>query len=62
VIGSVRELVTRMSQGCQPQPHVYVTGGDAALLVEYLQSDELSVRHLPNLVLSGIAFVVEDLS
>jgi len=62
VVGSVRELVTRMSKDCQSQPHVFVTGGDAALLVKHLQTDELSVRHLPSLVLSGIALVVEDLS
>lgn len=60
MVGAVRELITRVSEQDTGPRHVYLTGGDAPLLVEHLQSDEIVTRHLPNLVLAGIALVAGD--
>lgn len=62
MVGAVRELITRMSQGDSVPPHVYLTGGDAPLLIEHLHADDIQLRHIPNLVLSGIALVAGEMS
>jgi type III pantothenate kinase len=55
-IGAVRELVARLSAGRTPVPQVFITGGASKCVAELL-AEKLPVRHIPNLVLSGIALV-----
>ncbi len=61
MIGAVRELVTRIGRDCPQQPQLFLTGGGAASLAEHLASDVSPARHVPNLVLSGIAAVAEEM-
>jgi type III pantothenate kinase len=57
-VGAIRELVGRLSQDLPPHPELFVTGGGSKLVAEVLSQDEgLIVRHVPHLVLSGIALV-----
>lgn len=51
-VGSVREIVTRLSATLDPPPRVIVTGGDLRQLARHLGGD---ARYVPNLVLAGIA-------
>jgi type III pantothenate kinase len=51
-VGAVRELVNRISAELGVAPQVFVTGGDARRLTEYLGQD---ARFVPDLVLLGIA-------
>jgi type III pantothenate kinase len=64
-VGAIRELIRRLSIGQDIPPDVFLTGGASALVTGFLAqsfaADDarnlLSVRHVPNLVLSGIALV-----
>ncbi len=62
LVGAVRELVDRITRESTKVPQLFVTGGEAARLVAQLESESQPPRHLPNLVLSGIAIVAEELS
>ena len=62
MVGAVSELIARMSQEDAVPRQVYLTGGDAPLLAEHLPADEIRLRHIPNLVLSGIALVAGEMS
>jgi len=50
-VGAVRELIARLSAGLNPQPKLFVTGGDLRQLAAHLEG----ARFVPNLVLCGIA-------
>jgi type III pantothenate kinase len=50
-VGSVREIVARLSAPLDPTPQVLVTGGDLRRLAENLDG----ARFVPNMVLTGIA-------
>ncbi len=54
--GAISELIARLSAPLQNRPDVFITGGASAHVAELL-ADEHTVRHVPNLVLSGIALV-----
>jgi type III pantothenate kinase len=57
-VGAVRELITQMSSGLDTAPQVFLTGGASAHVAKLLSGGRAySVRHLPHLVLSGIALV-----
>ncbi|MCI0332685.1 MAG: type III pantothenate kinase [Planctomycetes bacterium] len=57
-IGAVRELISQMSSGLAAAPEVFLTGGASTHVAELLARDaDYSVRHVPHLVLSGIALV-----
>lgn len=57
-LGAIRELIARLAEGVPDRPAVIVTGGAAPLVAEALAStSDFPVRHLPHLVLSGIALV-----
>ncbi len=60
MIGAVRELVDRISRGCPQPPQLFLTGGGGASLAEHLTNEDRPPRHIPNLVLSGIAVVAEE--
>jgi len=62
MIGAVRELVDRISQECATPPQLFLTGGGAPQLVAHLKEYHQQVRHIPDLVLTGIALVAEELS
>ncbi len=55
-IGAIRELVSQLSAPFHIRPDIFVTGG-ASMHVADLLKTQGSVRHVPNLVLSGIALV-----
>ncbi len=62
LVGAVHELTARITQECPQPPQLFLTGGEATRLVAHLTNDLQKFRHLPNLVLSGIALVAEELS
>ncbi len=60
VVGAVRELIARQSEGQSPPPWVVWTGGDAELLAKAIQRPRSKV--LPDLVLHGLAAIAFDTS
>lgn len=57
-VGAIRELVSRFSKSLAEPPAVFVTGGGSRLVAMVLAEDEsLALRHVPHLVLSGVAIV-----
>ena len=57
-VGAIRELAARISRDLPPGPELFVTGGGSKLVAEVLSENaSLAVRHVPHLVLSGIALV-----
>ena len=48
-----------MTAACEKPPHVFVTGGMSPAVVPLLQSGKLTVVHVPELVLAGIALVAQ---
>jgi len=61
MVGAVRELTERIRNETDTTPHLFLTGGEAPRLVAHLADDRTSARHIPNLVLSGIAVAVGEL-
>jgi type III pantothenate kinase len=57
-VGAIRELIVQLSRGLADPPEILVTGGASRQVAELLNA-ERSVRHVPHLVLSGIALVHE---
>jgi type III pantothenate kinase len=55
-IGAIRELVAQLSTPFQIQPDLFITGGASRQVADRLKTHG-AVRHMPNLVLSGIALV-----
>ncbi len=57
-IGAVRELISQMSARLNARPDVFLTGGASAKVSELLAAKApYTIRHVPHLVLSGIALV-----
>jgi type III pantothenate kinase len=57
-VGAVCELIGQMSRELPAEPDVFLTGGASAHVAELLQTrSSYPVRHMPNLVLSGITLV-----
>jgi len=57
-VGAVRELISQMSKDLSAPPEVFLTGGASSHVAKLLEaSSTYSVRHLPHLVLAGIALV-----
>jgi type III pantothenate kinase len=55
-IGAIRELVAQLSVRFQTRPDLFITGGASRQVADLLKSHG-TIRHVPNLVLSGIALV-----
>jgi type III pantothenate kinase len=55
-IGAIRELVSQLSAPYPSRPDLLITGGASRQVAELLKTHG-AVRHVPNLVLSGIALV-----
>jgi type III pantothenate kinase len=57
-VGAVRELISQMSKDLAAPPDVFLTGGASSHVAKLIEaSSPYTVRHLPHLVLSGIALV-----
>jgi type III pantothenate kinase len=57
-VGAVRELVEQLSAGIDLAPDIFVTGGNSQLLADQLTAVHgMVVKHVPHLVLAGIALV-----
>ena len=57
-VGAIRELSVRYAAQLPTPPDFFITGGSAPLVARVLASTSgFPVRHLPHLVLSGIALV-----
>jgi type III pantothenate kinase len=56
VLGAIRELISRLASGLSQPPELFVTGGASRQVADLLKTQG-TVRHMPNLVLSGIALV-----
>jgi type III pantothenate kinase len=57
-VGAIRELIAQLSSGLGQPPDIFLTGGASPQVVELLNTDR-QVRHVPQLVLSGIALAGE---
>ena len=55
-IGAIRELVSQLAAPFPTRPDLFITGGASAQVARLLKTHG-TVRHVPNLVLSGIALV-----
>ena len=53
VVGAIRELLTRQSEGLEPTPWVIWSGGDAEILAPSIVPSD--ARIIPDLVLNGLA-------
>ena len=58
-VGAVREVIARQSDRLTTAPQVFVTGGAAPSVARLLGGPDIAVRHVPDLVLSGIAVSCE---
>lgn len=56
-VGAVREVIARQSDRLTAPPQVFVTGGAAPSVARLLGGPEITVRHVAELVLAGIALV-----
>jgi type III pantothenate kinase len=57
-VGAIRELVSQLSFGLTVAPELFFTGGASTRVAEALNaSGDWPVRHVPHLVLAGIALV-----
>jgi type III pantothenate kinase len=57
-VGAIRELVSRLSKSLAEPPAVFVTGGGSQLVADVLAEEHgIALRHVPHLVLSGVAIV-----
>ncbi|MEX2092644.1 MAG: acetate and sugar kinases/Hsc70/actin family protein [Pirellulales bacterium] len=57
-VGAVRELVGQLSKSLASPPAVFITGGGSPLVAKVLAEDaSLNLRHVPHLVLAGVAIV-----
>jgi type III pantothenate kinase len=55
-VGAIRELASKLADGLAVRPDVFLTGGAALRVAEALSATtSWSVRHVPHLVLAGIA-------
>lgn len=55
-VGAIREVTARLTTDLAEPPDVFLTGGASPLVAKHLGGQNAwSVRHVPNLVLAGIA-------
>lgn len=59
LIGAVEKLITMYSELSADKPQLFLTGGDAPLVLEALNESLGPVRHVSHLVLAGIAVACE---
>ena len=61
-VGAIRQLIEMFSADFDLSPQVFITDGDAQLLVEQLEIQGIRADYVPHMVLDGIALVAEELS
>jgi type III pantothenate kinase len=59
ILGAIEKLIAEQSGVYDTRPQLFLTGGDAAIVIEALETSGHRVRLLPHLVLSGIAIACE---
>ncbi len=59
LVGAIEKLVREQSRSLTVEPQLFLTGGDAPLILEALTASGHSVRMVPHLVLAGIAIACE---
>lgn len=60
-VGAINQIVSHQIQATESPVEVFITGGDARLLAQHLQIAEVSIKHVPEMVLSGIAIAAEEI-
>jgi type III pantothenate kinase len=58
-VGAIRELIARQRDRLAVSPQVFLTGGAAPSVATLVGGPDYTVRFVPHLVLSGIAFAAE---
>ncbi len=53
-VGSVSELICRMSKDLDQSPQLFITGGDARLVASNVTNENGPAQHIPHMVLAGI--------
>ncbi|MDZ4656928.1 MAG: type III pantothenate kinase [Bythopirellula sp.] len=59
LVGAIEKMIREQSRALAAEPQLFLTGGDAPLVVEALSASFGSVRLMPHLVLTGIAIACE---
>ena len=59
LVGGIEKLIREQSRSLAVEPQLFLTGGDAPLVVDALTASGLAVRLVPHLVLAGIAIACE---
>lgn len=59
MVGAIEKLIAEQSASSDKTPQLFLTGGDAPLVVDALKADGYQARVMPHLVLSGIAIACE---
>jgi type III pantothenate kinase len=59
MVGAIEKLIAEQRRACDTPPQLFLTGGDAPVVVEALEASGHRVRLMPHLVLSGIAIACE---
>ena len=60
-VGAVSELVRRMAESLGSEPEFYLTGGGAPPYAAHVRLNGRAARHVPNMVLSALRLIAEDL-
>jgi type III pantothenate kinase len=60
LVGGIEKLIREQSRSLDVGPQLFLTGGDAPLVVDALKASGHSMRLVPNLVLAGIAIACEE--
>ena len=61
-VGAIRQLIEMFSADSDLSPQVFITDGDAQILVEQLEIQGIRTDYVPHMVLDGIVLVAEELS
>jgi type III pantothenate kinase len=59
MVGGIEKLIAEQSRSSDKKPQLFLTGGNAPLVVDALKADGHQFRVMPHLVLSGIAIACE---
>ncbi len=59
LIGAIEKLIAEQSRAAGQEPQLFLTGGDAPLVIDAFIASGHTVRMVPHLVLAGIAIACE---
>ncbi len=60
LVGALENLVKKYADLTDARPQLFITGGDAPLILDALNESLRAVRHVSHLVLAGIAIACEE--